>query len=233
MHESKIKSVIKLFLYTTFAAVICAIVYIVSMTTFEGFMTQITGYTVYEQQENGKSKLVSEITLAEGQTGSDIELEENQIKIQVRSEMSTVEKIITKVITQAILLIIFYMAVFMKSGDIGRKQRFLEICNQCDVDKWLGLKIGLMASIPSALMYIVLVVCKFLSVNFLNIFKVYHSAFRPLVDWICNESNNINDVSILTVFLMIIPTILMPVISQLAYLYGYTNGQATQKIIYK
>lgn len=233
MHESMIKSVIKLFIYTTIAAVMCAVVYIISMTTFEGFMTQITGYTIYEQQEDGRSKVVSEISFADGQTESDITLQENQMKMQVRSEMSRAEKIISKSVTQAILLFIFYMAVFMKSGDIGRKQRFLEMCNQSEENKWLGLRVGLLASIPSAVMYIALLICKLLSVNFLNIFKIYHSAFRPLVDLICNESNNINDVSMAAIILMIIPTILMPVISHLAYMYGHTNGQATQKIIYK
>lgn len=153
----------------------------------------------------------------------------------VRSELTPQNKFTYLLIAQIISLITEIMIVFSVIWDYGVKDHDSFTSGKSKKDAFRGVKIGLIAAIPAAILYIVLLLCKFgvFRPQFLSIYRTLNSQFYGIVDWIYGSALLATDLSFVQLFLLALLLLFLPVCCGISYYIGLRNINIIDRTVYK
>lgn len=188
----------------------------------------LPGQQTPEQQENAASA-ASDISAATQET-----LPEGQYKETIRSDPPVAASVAGNVIASICMLLItaaFPYSIVWSKGD--RDKNSVNFGHMQE-DKLRGLKVGLMAGIPGALAYIVLILSK-LGVFFPGYILVYrfiNTPFLPIINALTEGVSTTQEITWPAILVMLIVVAFVPLVCHFGYVLGYKQISLSEKFIY-
>lgn len=236
MTENRLlKTSLRVWLRMVFATFLCFIVWASVYAMSTALFSDTIGYRIYEQDENGENNLVVEHFYTEDEDKSaEIPLEENQSMIGLR-ELSDETNVKTGVVSSAFTLVIFGAFPYNILWNIGSKDNNLVTFNRMKKDIFFGLKVGCVANIPSAVLYLLLVLGKFGVVPgvVLKWHRVLNTPFIPYIDGVEQGAEVASQLTIGSLLAVGATLLFVPIISQLGYYLGYRQISVRERLVYK
>ena len=249
IQKENFKMALGVFLRTILSAVLCFFVYMSLSVLFNGFFTHDIGYQIYETTSDGSVALIEEHYYAddssapsstpqaagpgtpanpgqEEKTESTTEttLGPGQRKQTIRSTMPVGAEIALNVLSSIMMLLLLASFPYSIVWSKGDRDKNSVNFGHMQEDKLRGLKVGLMAAIPSAIGYIVLVLSK-LGVCFPKYIFLYRFAnvpFMPIINsMVSTEIQNTAQVPWPAILAMLMVVAFVPLVCHFAYFLGY------------
>ena len=212
-----------------------------SLTTLAiGMGTETIGYVAYsvDEEEN-----VEELYTHYYKDGDDTKLKEYEdkgIEVKTQTFRSTVSKGISYTLDIVagvlgfIMLFAFVYNLFWTRGD---KDANLATYGHIALDKYRGVKLGLLITLPFAFSYLLLVVDKifslFSSSLYLFIYRIVNYNMYPIIEFATRGAENAQGVPTWALLLLLVTLIPIPAISALGYYCGIKGISIKDKIVYK
>lgn len=134
-------------------------------------------------------------------------------------------------------LMLFFTLIYANIWKIGNQDLNAVKFKRKEEDKLRGLKIGLIAAIPSALSYVLLLVEKAVGFwsGYTALYRLGHLSLYPLITWAfgTNVSNTVAGVGWGGIALAAVPVVIMPLVAAVSYRIGYADILLGEKIVYK
>lgn len=264
IRKQNFKMAVGIYLRTILAAVLCLFVYMSITMLITGFTTQEIGYVVYESTSDGSVVEVERHYYADdssapssappvqqgpglpgaaqgeeaepADTTTETTLAPGQQRQSIRSDPPAGALVAQDIISSVLMLML--LAAFPYSIVWPRGDRDKNAVNfgHMQEDKLRGLKVGLMAAIPSFVGYILLVLSKlgvfwsgyFLLYRFLNV------PFMPLLDALAPAGVQATaQVPWSGIAVMLVAVLFVPLVCHVAYTLGYHQISVMEKLVYK
>ena len=238
--DSIAKSGLKIMLKCIVAVFMCFIVFVSLFFVCNYIFTNNIGYDVYVFDEETQ-QYVLEYTHRYEDSAVDEKLTALEAsgayyrKIDVRSELDGFEYYATAVITQLFSLIILFSLIYIDMWKIGDRERNLAEFGHIKPDEYKGLKIGAFASIPFAVLYVMLILCKLgvLPENFYSIYRVLNSHIFMVLTAILGAEPTLASAGWLSIAVCVLFLSIVPIMCQIGYSFGAKGILIKEKLIYK
>ncbi|MEG1887189.1 MAG: hypothetical protein RR177_03600 [Oscillospiraceae bacterium] len=235
------------FIRSCLAAAICFIIYFSVNQVFLGLYTKNIGYELLVQSADGsvqkvascyypddtheeeRTEIYTDMTIEELRTGT-VDMQ----KRDLRSDMPAGPYATCEILTQIIMLAVFVLIVHITTYEQGLSDFNLEKYENIKIDKKRGLKIGLLAAIPSSVFLIILMIAKFINgaPNILGIYKLLNLPYKPVLDFLAPQKL-LSEVPFLTLLSFVFIPVILCLICQLGYFLGIKCIMPTEFIVYK
>lgn len=173
---------------------------------------------------------------AEKTTATTVEtLPSNQRREVIRSEIPAGTQLIFDIVAQVLMLILLLALPYSKLWLQGDKDSNAVHFGHMTEDKLRGLKVGLMAAIPSFIVYFILFLSKLGLVfpKFIYTYRLLNLSFLPLVNRVIGTNIAVTaDISWLSMLALLLTVAAVPFICWLSYLLGYKHISVSEKLIY-
>ncbi|HCA30971.1 MAG TPA: hypothetical protein DEP23_16150 [Ruminococcaceae bacterium] len=195
---------------------------------------QNTTNTVSSASNPTETQNKSETTVTNVSNTTDTTLASNQFKQSIRTEMSAGASLALDTISQLFMLILLVTLVYSKLWERGDKDNNSVNFGRMQEDKLRGLKVGLMAAIPSFVFYILLFFCKLglISDKYMFIYRFLNISFMPIISNLTGRSSTTADASWLSILAILLTVAVVPLVCYIAYLLGYKEISLGEKFIY-
>ena len=236
MMRDTLKTALKCFLSVLIVDLMCFFIYgsfvTVALSLGE---TEINGYQVITYNEEGMPLESVYCTKEEKEEkvktfeADGTEYTAQEIKVLTESTSNFVETL-----TGICSFLILFAMVYTSTWSRGDKDYSEETFAGVPVDKFRGLKIGLFATAPIALVYLYFLVDKFAAAEYygLGALKTTNYYLFPIVNGIAGSASTANDVPALSAFLLLVTLIVIPLISVLGYYLGSHGISIKEKLLY-
>ncbi len=133
-------------------------------------------------------------------------------------------------------MMLFVMIIYGSMWKYGNHDINATKYNRRSEDKNRGLKIGLVAAIPSILSYAVLLADKLFGFwpSCTVMYRIGHLALYPLVIWAFGADAGVSTAGVTwgNMVLAAVPVLVMPVVAAIAYRIGYADMLLMERIVY-
>ena len=197
--------------------------------------TEVSHYQIVVYDENGDPIENNSYTPDEKVTKEkELKAEKAKYDIQPIKVLANSTKSFVEILTGICSLLILFGMIYTTTWARGDKDHNLATFGDGVIDKLKGLKIGLTAVIPFALLYVFLIVDKFLpnELYALGAFKTANYYLFPLVDAVSGSASTANDLSILSVLGLISCMLFIPAFAVLGYFCGSNEISIKEKLLY-
>lgn len=141
---------------------------------------------------------------------------------------------VISVIIQIIALLITYSGVYIRIWDEGSSDFNRVKYGHTAYDRWKGLKASLVVAVPFFGLWLALLICKIIQVDFVFTYKLIHFDFIIFLNYIFGSPDaNIATISYGSIFVCSLFVLVIPVLGYIAYQAGYRQFSIMEKIIYK
>lgn len=229
---------VRLFFRTLLINIMCFLV-VMSIVSFgiAAFSKEI-GYDAYgAKNKDEKPQLLYTYYEKDGKDTKFEEYKEQGYTITKRThrDMNKTAETAMLIAGQIFALGILISFVYPKIWDKGNKDLNLVKFNHEKKDILKGLKIGAIATIPNAAIYLFLAVTKSgISRNFrVGYYKLFNASFYSVYEFIMGDTTKMGELSTAQVLLCALPIIAVPLVAGLAYYFGYNDKTFFDKLIYK
>lgn len=234
--NSVFKTALKVWLRLLFASIMCFVVWVSIDAMGLAAFGEVTGYEIYAYDENGENPqlVTSHIYSAEDDRSAKIEVKDNEVFIYNR-EMSERADAVMAIISSIFTLLIFGMFPYNMLWNIGSHDDNFVQLGRMDEDKYFGLKVGAIASIPSALLYLLLVVGKLGIIDgvILRWHRLLNTPFIPYIDAVELDASSAAELSIGSLLAVAVTLLFVPFVCWLGYHLGYRQISVREKLVYK
>lgn len=260
-NKSNFKLAAHVFLYTVFAAILNIVMYLSVMFIAEYLTTKTIGTRIY-QIENGSETVVSEIY---NDTGSNVENSEVSSELssavsstdaaqqavasdssntsetssfrseQIRTSMPGSVNSSVNILAQVLMIILLFSMPYAKIWPQGDRDCNSVNFGHMDKDMLRGLKIGLMAGIPSFIFYFILLICKIgkMLPDYYSLYRYLNISFLPLLNMIQKENVWLTGEVPWSILLILLLTLtVVPFSCFIAYILGFKQISVSEKIMY-
>ncbi len=202
-----------------------------------GITTEPHSYDIFIKNEQGE--YVKEYTHyhADGEDKRLAEYDEKKVdyrRFDYRTPMSWGTQALIDTVTMAFTFSIFCAFVYTALWRKGDKDNNLSVYSGAPRDKHYGLKVGLMATAPFALLYLLLLVNKFLTFwpGIYGVFKIVNYYLYPLVNLAYGEAISLSQLPFGSLALLLLTLIPIPLAAWLGYYCGNSEISIKNKIVY-
>lgn len=203
------------------------------------FTTQV-GYTVYTVNEEGDGfeELYDyyydedEVDLRYAEY---IEQGKDVKKMSIRDQLSTAETVVVAVIIQLFSLLIVFTLLYIDMWRLGDSDRNKVNFDRISKDKIRGFRLGLLSVIPSALLYVGLVLCKLNVIPdvYYNLYRFLNTHIFAILTLILGAQPTLDNTAWWQM-LLVLPTLLVvPLCTQIGYTLGNKGIIIKEKILYR
>lgn len=261
--RQNIKLALQIFLRTILSAILSFFLYFSITAIVNGVSTHEIGYQIYEYDENGQPVLIEEGLLEDessqepssqepsaqgdlsepdssesGETSS-AETTRTLYRRGVFSEVPVGAAVVRDVISQVLMLLLlaaFPYGILWNQGD--RDRNSVQFGHMRE-DKLRGLKVGLLAAIPSFVVYVLLLFSRLglFWDKFILVFQIFHASFAPTVNAILQAQGHevlaAADVGWGWILLLAFTVVVLPLICWVSYRMGYRQYSISEHLIYK
>lgn len=261
IQKENFKMALGVFLRTILSAVLCFFVYMSLSVLFNGFFTHDIGYQIFETTSDGSVAVIEEHYYAddssapssspqvagpgmpEAKPGQEEKVESTteatlgpgQRKQTIRSTMSAGAEIALNILSSVLMLLLLAAFPYSIVWSKGDRDKNSVNFGHMQEDKLRGLKVGLMAAIPSAIGYIVLVLSK-LGVGLSSYIFFYRFAnvpFMPIINAVVPTAvKSTVEVPWTAILAMLMVVAFVPLVCHFAYFLGYKQISLSEKFIY-
>ena len=239
MNKEIVIHALKLFLRFILVNVMCFFVAISFFVLATAAFTKTAGYITYGTKE-GTDK-TEKLYTHYYRDGDDLKAEEYEKagytlrQTKFRSDMSKTGKVLFLVVSQIFCLGILMVFLYPNLWDIGAKDSNAVKFKHKVEDEWKGVKIGLLAVIPSYL--ILLFICAMKAGVFPGfstaLYQVTHSAFYAFIDVVIGSAKSVKDLAWWRMAILFVFPLFVPAVSGLGYYLGYKDFSIGEKLVYK
>lgn len=229
---------LRLFLRLILINIMCFLV-VMSISAFGlAAFSKETGYDAYGTKKEGeKPAYLYTYSLKDGEDTKIKEYEKDGYKMTLmpNREMSKTTDAVMLLVGQVFALGILIAFIHPKIWDKGSRDCNLVKFQHEKKDILKGFKIGCIAMIPNAIMYLCMVVGKdSFAANFrVGYYKLINASFYPVYDFIMRDITNANELSVIQIILSVLPIFAVPVIAGISYYMGYYDKTVFEKLVYK
>lgn len=240
MLKNDYKIVLKTFGCLLIAAIMCFFIYFSVQFAWGAFFTKNESYTVYETTESGENIELYTFNLADGVDEQFTALEKQGktvVKVYNRSRLTSSQELSANLIcfafTFVTLLFLNYNRIWTLGTNDNNKVKF----GRVKEDKLKGLKIGLISSIPSFLLFVLAVLSRFgfLPQVLFSIYKLANFHLFSINNIIFGTEATIalSQIPVWKFAVAFLPLLILPAICTVAYVLGYKDISLKEKFIYK
>lgn len=234
-----IKPALKIFIRLVAVTLLGFFSCIALLVICNGVGTEKIGYTVYGAVE-GDEELKELYThyYADGEDEKEAQFEDMGYamqKVTVHSRLSGAAKATFLTLTQVVNLIILVMFIYHHLWELGAKDHNSVNFGHKKEDKLRGFKIGLLASVPNIIFFALIIVFKngiFSGFN-MPFYKFIVSYFYSFVELILGGVTSANELSAMQIIALALLLLVIPVITEIAYLLGLKNISVGERLVYK
>ncbi len=228
----------KVFTRVLLGIVLCAILNVSINTITVGILGDEVGYRVIEQQEDGSAKYVPDMEYhyKPGETSSirfNLKLDKNQLAEPI-IEPSATTRTVMGILSQIIMLIVLGVFPYHILWQFGNRDDTNVRYKGQRPDPWRGVKIGCLAMVPFALMWVFLVVAKFAGWN--GFFQAYNIISFPYIHYntlVLGAFSSISEVAVWRLLLLLPTLLFVPVVSGIAYRMGGNQFSIAEFLTFK
>ncbi len=201
------------------------------------FNTQTTGESTAVTSA-GTSFAAGAATKTAGQTtatsATATTLPTNQVKESIRSDFPKGASLALDIVSQLFMVVLFVSMVYTKLWERGDKDSNRVQFKHMAGDKLRGLKIGLIAAIPSFVLFLILILSKLKIVapQYFFIYRFLNVTFMPVISRMAGAVLTAVDIPWLSLFGIFVTLLVLPLACYIAYLLGYKNISLSEKVIY-
>ena len=151
---------LKLFVRLLVAIILCAILNVSMNVIGTAFFSDVIGYQIFEQAKDGTISTIEEHYYKEGETpvtAEDLKLKDNQAFSAIREVKDSTQGAVDFV-SQILMLIVLGVFPYHILWQFGNRDDTNVRYRGQKPDPWRGVRIGLLAMIPFAVMWLLLIV---------------------------------------------------------------------------
>lgn len=156
-------------------------------------------------------------------------------KQTLRSNLTGTGDKVFAIVSQTISVVILCAFIYSQLWNQGNKDLAHIKINTAVPDKLKGLKVGLIASVPSFCVWLWLVICG-MGVNpgfKISAYKLMSYHFYIFDTAAAGNVTVAGDLKFLQYFYLLLPLLIVPVAAQIAYMLGYRNISISENLLYK
>ena len=257
--KGNFKLALQVFGRTVLSAVLCLFVYMSLSAIIVGLNTKTIGYRYWEIGEDGSRTIVSEVYNSElessqpessaAPTGEASEsgagettatetpetLPTNWRMEAISTELPEWAGWLLDILSQILMILLlaaFPYTILWSQGDRDKNSVNFK---HMEEDKLRGLKVGLMAAVPSLLVYIVLVVDKLTNVIpwYLFLYRYLNIPFLPIIGRLLPDIATAAEIPWPSLLLLFLPLLFIPLLCFVAYALGYKQISLFEKFAYE
>ena len=218
------------------AAIMCLFVYVSIQFIAITIFTKEIGYTVYEVVDAKRGDAIYTHYYADGEDQKIKEYAQDKVETVIeRSELTVKQNYTAQTISQILSLIIFAATLYQRVWSIGISDNNKVKFDRAKQDKLRGFKIGCLATVPSVLVYILLLLGRFgVAPNLIfAIYKMFNIHIFGYINMLFGIGTQLFNVPIYKLALAAVPLLILPAVCAISYLLGYKDISISEKIIYK
>ncbi|MCQ2455397.1 MAG: hypothetical protein MJ090_04600 [Clostridia bacterium] len=200
--------------------------------------TDDIGYTAFVTDKEGKQVDKYTYYYADGEDTLINEYTAKGYSIRKATEISKLTgkgAVINNVTSQSISVIMLFIFIYNKLFSLGNADNNLSNFGHIKADKFKGLKIGLVAMIPSFILFVVIAVLglAFKSNITVSLFTLPHFYIFQILKAIIGDTLVLSGLSVWQFLLIFLSLFAVPIVAFLSYYLGYKDILILEKIIYK
>lgn len=261
MGKSNGKLALDVYGRTVLCMVMSLFIYVSVTAVFSGVFTRPIGEQIYKMDENGEylrdengdpiyevvyysdtsgtsdaagtagTSVTSATAAASGAAGTTASSTEKTTRVTIRSELSAGAEFGMNLLVQVLTLMMLVAMVYSVLWGQGDRDANAVAFHHREEDKNRGLKVGLLAMIPAAVLYLVYVgLCLALpdkAGDYLSLYGWLNAPFLPVIKAIETVKSTAG-----RLILPLLPSLSVPLIGFLAYRLGYRQISLSEKFLY-
>lgn len=226
-------------LKTVIAVIICNFVCLSLQMVATSLFTEVRGYSVYGYKGDNADNAVFlyEHYNSDGEDGKIAEYEADGYTLQkrsIRTKMFTSGKIAFLTVAQISCFVTLFGFVYPPLWRCGTADSNAVAFGRRQRDRFKGLKIGLLASIPTFAIFAVFVSLAALGKTAsTDAYIVFNAHLFSLLRIVFSGRNDFSLLNALQYALVGIMAFFLPILTQISYELGFRNISVSQKIMYK
>lgn len=233
--KNSIKYACKLWGRIVFATLMCAVLYFSMHMLASALFAQEVGYTVFETDDNGETVTVDTHYYTADEDPSDaVTLLEGQTKQPIKT-LTGGGAIAFNVFVQILMLAVLAVFPYDRMWQLGARDENMVQCGRKKADHMRGFKIGLMASTPSALPFVLLLLAKFSIIPgwYMTIYRACNMPYLPFINAFFTVDLTVLDAPWFAFVAAAITIFFVPAICALGYWLGRIGFSLRDHVVYK
>ncbi len=234
--NSLLKTALNVWLRLLFASFMCFIVWMSIDAIGLSFFSEVTGYEIYAYGENGENpQLISSHVYAEGEDRSaEIKTKDNEVVLYNRA-ISAKADVVVDVLSSLLNLLIFGLFPYNILWNMGSHDENYVQLGRMNKDIYFGLKVGAVASIPSAALYLLLILGKIgvIPGGILKWHRLINTPFIPYIDAVEMGAKTAAELTVGSLLAVGATLLFVPLICWISYYLGYRQISIREKLVYK
>ena len=213
------------------ATVMSGILYLSMFIIFNAVFSEEVGYRIYGADEQGNMVQLGEYFYAPGEETTP-QWEEGQQSSPIK-EMSSKGKLWMNILTSVLMLSILATFPYDHMWQLGSRDDNLVKCGRKAADPLRGVKIGLMADIPYAILFALLILAKFgwMLPGYLTVYRLCNLPFLPYINvWMGTVAT---ETSFLSLFAIAATLLYVPAVCGVSYWLGVKQFSIHERLTYK
>ncbi len=219
-------------------SIMCFILVITLNVIETSFFTDVIGYKAYGAKENNEKV---ELYTHYFKDGDDTKKQEyidegySISEIDIRSDINKKTARIWNIVSQIFLIFMMGVFVYNELWNLGFKDTNAVRIGQKKENKFKGLQIGLLASVPSIILLTVLVIGKSTFAKSISIalYAFLNPHLYEAIITVTNGGGYISNLELWQIVVFYALLLIIPLIAYIAYILGYKSILVSEKLIYK
>ena len=218
---------------TPLAVSLMSVILYASITMFAvAAFSKDVGYKLYTKDDNGYTYQYT-YKYADGEDKLYENYDESKVYKQSMREFSDGARLALHISIQIITAYVFVIIIYYYMWPKGDRDRNRADFGKLEGDRLYGLKTGLWASVPYALVYLLLVFEKIFNTAFgLKVFKLVNFSFFYIIELITDNAESAAGLELWTFLPLLAILALMPAVSYIGYSFGYGHISIKNKLMY-
>ncbi len=219
---------------------ICNFICLSAQMVSTSLFCETIGYSIYGYEGDNEEDLhfLYEYYYEDGEDTKLAEYNNSDYTLQrrsIRSEMSTIGRTVFLLVSQVLCFIILVSFLYQPLWKLGFKDSNSVRFGRSKEDKFKGLKIGLVASLPAIAFYIVFILCgAFWAPDMPTVLYTWLNCHLfSFTTLIFSSYPTAGTLGILQYALLFLLLFVLPLFSQGCYMLGYKNIDIGEKAVYK
>lgn len=231
----------RIYLQTVLAYFMCFILYLSFTTIFLGLGTGVIGYQTYTVAENGEKIVTGEHFFADGEKE---EYPTDERYVELRSKQPDFVYWIEQLLVQGLAVFLFVFFIETTISKMAAVDRTEYQYQNGKKRSWYGFVIGSVAAIPSFLWYCILILCRWINVEILQLEYIFNYVFFTYLRIVTGsfgqargivnvQPPSLASLSFLQYLAMFLPVAALPIICGLCYLFKFKKINIGETIMYR
>lgn len=214
------------------ATVMSGLLYLSMFIIFNAMFSEQIGYRIYGSDGQGNTVQIGEHFYTEEENAETVpQIEEGQTTTPIK-QMSKTGKLWMGITTSVFTLSVLAISPYDQLWQLGSRDDNMVRCGRKKPNPWRGVKVGLLANIPSTLLFIMLVLAKYgwMFPGYLTVFRLCNLPFLPYINVFMGTVAT--EISYSSLFAVGATLLYIPAVCGIAYHMGVKQFSIREKLTY-